>query len=86
MRRVLPARVVAVALRVALGSALEALDVGELLAGVLGVAAVGLLVLAAVLAEEADSHCCWLLFVCWFAGKIPFIHHTKRISIFCEPS
>lgn len=64
-RGVLPSRVVAVALRVSLGSTLEALDIGELLASVLGVAGVSLLVLAAVLAEEADlvvaGHVCWLL-------------------------
>lgn len=87
--RVLHPRVVAVALRVSLGSALEALDVGELLAGVLGVAAVCLLGLAAVLAEEADLAVAghgWLVvrLVCCWAGKIPFITHAKSISIFCE--
>jgi hypothetical protein len=73
---------------VALGSALEALNVGELLAGVLGVVGVVLLGLAAVLAEEADlvvaGHFDGWLLVVEGSGKIPFISLVKRISIFCE--
>jgi len=67
MGRELLTGTVAVSLRVALSAALEALNVGELLAVVLGVVGVGGLILAAVLAEEADlgigRHVCCLLVV-----------------------
>jgi hypothetical protein len=48
---------------------------------VLGVVGVVLLVLAAVLAEEANAGHRWLV---GLFGKVSFIYYIKRNSIFCE--